>query len=100
MRLATNLAFAVLLVLAGTARCWWSDNTDTLTAVKVNAFALVEAVENYKDGRRAGAPSLSSSLSSPHISSIASLFISQTCQRIGPVKDNSEIYKLNSSFLI
>jgi hypothetical protein len=90
----------MLLVLGGAARSWWSDNTNTLAAAKVNPFALVEAVENHKDDRRSSSSSLSSFLTSPHISLIASPFISQAFRRISPIRDDSKIYKLNSSFLI
>ena len=101
MRLFTNLAFAVLLVLAGAARCWWSESTETITASadKAKIFTL-EAIENHKDDRLSSPLLLFSSSTSPYISPFAGVFISQTWEKICVVKDNSRIYKLNSSFLI
>ena len=102
MRLFTNLAFAVLLVLAGGARCWWSDNSAMITASadKARVSTLAEAVENYQDDRVISPVLLFSSLTSPYTSPFAGLFISQTWEKICVSKDNSRIYKLNSSFLI
>ncbi len=102
MKLAVNLVFAALLVVASAARCCWSDNTDTIAASADNTkiFALAEASENWKDDKLLGSLALSSALTSPDFSPIPGPVVSQTGEKINAIKDNSRIYKLNSRFLI
>jgi hypothetical protein len=102
MKLALSFGFAVLLVLAGSPRSLWSDKTDKIAASAQDAstLAFAEAMEDWNDDRLIGSFALASTVTSTHPPLIASRIISRTCEKIYSIKDNSKIYKLNSSFLI
>jgi len=102
MKLALSFRFDVVLVLAGSPHSLWNDKTDKLAASEQDAstLAFAEAMEDWNDDRLIGSFALASTVTSTHPPLIASRIISRTCEKIYSIKDNSKIYKLNSSFLI
>jgi hypothetical protein len=102
MKLVISFGFALLLVLTGAPRSLWSDNTDKIasSAEDASTLALGEAIESWNDDRLFGSFPLASAVTSRDISLIATPFNSQTSVELKSIKDNSRIYKLNSSFLI
>jgi hypothetical protein len=102
MKLALSFGFAVLLVLTSAPRSLWSDNTDKIAASAEDGSTLAfgEALENWNDDRLIGSFPLASAVISSVVSLIASPIMSQTAVELNSIKDNSRIYKLNSSFLI
>ncbi len=102
MKLAISFGVALLLVLTGTPRSLWSDNTDKIAASAEDGSTLGfgETIESWNDDRLFGSFPLASAVTSSDVSLIANSFISQTSVELNSIKDNSRIYKLNSSFLI
>ena len=102
MKLVISFGLGLLLVLTGAPRSLWSDNTDKIAASAEDGSTLAfgEAIEGWNDDRRIGSFPLASAVTSSDVSLIATLFISQTSVELNSIKDNSRIYKLNSSFLI
>ena len=102
MKLVISFGFALLLVLTGAPRSLWSDNTDKIagSAEGGSTLAFGEAIENWNDDRLIGSIPLASAVRSSDVSLIAAPFISQASVELNSIKDNSRIYKLNSSFLI
>jgi hypothetical protein len=102
MKLALSFGFAVLLVLTGATRSLWSDNTDKIAASAKSGSALAfgEAIENWNDDRMIASCPLASAVASSDVSLIATPFISQTYVELNSIKDDSRVYKLNSTFLI
>ena len=102
MRLVISFGFALLLVLNGTPHSLWSDNTNKIAASAEDGSTLGfgEAIEGWDDDRRMGSFRLASAVKSSDVSLLAAPFISQTSVELNSIKDNSRIYKLNSSFLI
>ena len=102
MKLVISFGVALLLVLTGTPRSLWSDNTDKIAASAEDGSTLGfgETIESWNDDRLFGSFPLASAVTSSDVSLIANSFISQTSVELNSIKDNSRIYKLNSSFLI
>jgi len=102
MKLVISFGVALLLVLTGTPRSSWSDNTDKIAASAEDGSTLAfgEAIESWNDDRRITSLPLASAVTSSDVGLIAAPFISQTSVELNSIKDNSRIYKLNSSFLI
>ena len=102
MRLVISFGFALLLVLNGTPHSLWSDNTNKIasSAEDGSTLGFGETIESWNDDRLFGSFPLASAVTSSDVSLIANSFISQTSVELNSIKDNSRIYKLNSSFLI
>ena len=102
MKLVISFGFALLLVLNGASRSLWSDNTDKIAASAEGGSSLAfgEAIESWNDDRLIGSFPLASAVTSIDVSLIATPFVSQTSVELNSIKDDSRIYKLNSSFLI
>ena len=102
MKLVFSFGFALLLVLTGATRSLWSDNTDKIAASAESGSALAfgEAIENWNDDRMIASCPLASAVPSSNVFRIATPFISQTYVELNSIKDDSRVYKLNSTFLI
>lgn len=102
MKLVISFGVALLLVLTGTPRSSWSDDTDKIAASAEDGSTLAfgEAIQSWNDDRRIGSFPLGSAVKSRDVFLIANSFISQTSVELNSIKDTSRIYKLNSSFLI
>src|SRR5215468_10408421 len=100
MNLTMSFVFAALLALIGAPRPLLNNNADTIVACAEDAgtLAFAEAIENLDD-RLTGSLTLALAITVPH----CSLLLPSVSYRISDVaslKDNSRIYKLNSTFLI
>ena len=78
------------------------DNADKIAAWAEDGgtLAFAEAMENWNDDRLTGSFTLASAVTSSDVSLIPSLLICRTSVELNSIKENSRIYKLNSSFLI
>ena len=63
-------------------------------------MAFGEAIENWNDDRMIASCPLAFPVPSSAVFLIATPFISQTYVELNSIKDNSRVYKLNSTFLI
>lgn len=102
MNLTMSFIFAVLLVLIGAPRSLLHDNTDKIvpSAEDTSTLAFVEALENWNDDRLIGSYTLNFSVTKPRSFPIASSVLYRASNEVNSIKDNSRIYKLNSTFLI
>src|SRR5262245_14444009 len=102
MKLAISFSFALLLVLTGATYSFWSDNTDKIAASAKSGGTLAfgEAPESWNDDRLMGSFPLASAVTPTDVSLVAAPLISHTSVELNSIKDNSRIYKLNSTFLI
>lgn len=102
MNLTMTFIIAALLVLVGAPRSLLNDNATKIVACAEDAgtSAFAEAMENWNDDRLAGSFTLASAVTSPHPSPVPSSVISRTSTESNSIKENSRIYKLNSTFLI
>jgi hypothetical protein len=102
MKLVISFGFALLLVLTAAPRSMWSDDTDRIAASAEDGSTLTfgEAIESWNDDRLIGSFPLAFAVTSSDVSLIATPFVSQTSVELNSIKDDSRIYKLNSSFLI
>lgn len=102
MNLTMSFIFAALLVLIGAPRSLLNDNTDKIVACAEDAgtLAFAESMENWNDDRLTRSFTLASAVTSPHPSPMPSSVIYRTSDEFNSIKENSRIYKLNSTFLI
>ena len=102
MNLTMSVIFATLLVLIGAPRSLLNDNAAKIVACAEDAGTLTfgEAMENWNDDRLTGSFALAYAVTSPHPSPIPSSVICRTSDELNSIKENSRIYKLNSTFLI
>jgi hypothetical protein len=94
---------AALLVLVGAPRSFLlNGSADKIVACTEDpgTLAFAEAMENWNDDRLTGSFTLASAVISPHPSPVPSSVISRTSTESNSIKENSRIYKLNSTFLI
>jgi hypothetical protein len=102
MKLVISLGFALILVFTGGPRSLWSDNTDKIAASARAGSTLEfgEPIESSTDDRLIACFPLAYPMTSSVVSLTATPFISQTSVEVNTIKDNSRLFKLNSSFLI
>ena len=102
LNLTMSFIFAVLLVLIGAPRSLLHDNTDKIAASAEDTATLTfaEALDDWNDDRLIGSHSLAFAVTTPHSFPVASSVPYPASDEVNSNKDNSRIYKLNSSFLI
>src|SRR5215475_10337645 len=101
MNLTMSFVFAALLVLISAPRPLLSDNADTIvtSAEDGGTLAFAEAIENLDD-RLTQSFTLASAVTAPHPSLVRTSGIYRMSDELNSIKENSRIYKLNSTFLI
>jgi len=102
MNLTMSFIFAVLLVLIGAPRSLLHDNSDKIaaSAEDTSTLTFAEAIENWNDDRLIGSHTSAFAVITPHCFPVASSVLYPAFDEVNSIKDNSRIYKLNSSFLI
>jgi hypothetical protein len=103
MKLAISFGLALLLVVAGAAHSFWSDDdTNKIASADKHSSTetLSEATESWNDDRLIGSLPLVSAVTFNDSSPIPSLCVSEQSVELNSIRDNSRIYKLNSRFQI